>query len=61
MVTIVRNGISLSASATLNGFPLPSYAVRSIGAGDFANSDAGRARRAARRNKAAQRAFLAGL
>lgn len=62
MVTFTnQRGITLSASATLNGFPLPARVLRSVGAGDFANSDAGRARRNDRRNKAAQRAFFAGL
>lgn len=56
MVTIVRNGVTLSAHAVLNG--ARNTAPRKV---EFASRDEGRARREARRNKRLQRSFFAGL
>lgn len=58
MVTIVsRTGVSLSASATINGFP-PATVSRKFklaGMGDYANREEGRARRQERRQRNAER------
>lgn len=47
MVTIVRNGISLSAHAGMNGSPLKPFITP--GAGDYAARSEGRDRRRVRR------------
>lgn len=62
MVTITRNGISLSANARDNGFPPVGFQAvykPQRHDGDFAESDLGRARRQDRRNKRMQRDFFA--
>jgi hypothetical protein len=61
MVTFTnRNGVALSAHAVLNGAPMPAaIAFTTPGAGDFAERQDGRARRAERRARiAGKRAFL---
>ncbi len=63
MVTTVRNGVTLSAHAVLNGARNPVLAMvrQPRDSGDFADTATGRQRREARRNKAMQRSFFAGL
>lgn len=63
MVTIVRNGVSLSAHAVLNGArnPVPADVRAPRDSGDFAETSQGRQRRQDRRNKAMARSFFAGL
>ncbi len=63
MVTIVRNGVSLSAHAVANGArnPVPAMARQPRESGDYAETAAGRQRRQDRRNKRMQRSFFAGL
>jgi hypothetical protein len=56
MVTIVRNGISLSAHAVLNG--ARNAAPRHV---EFSDRPEGRERRQERRNKRLQRSFLSGM
>lgn len=56
MVTIVRNGITLSAHAVLNG--ARNIAPRHV---EFTDRPEGRERRTARRNKRLQRSFLSGM
>lgn len=52
MTTIKMNGISLSAGAVLNGWPMPVYsAPQFTGRGDFAERLGGRVRRMERRNR----------
>lgn len=59
MTTIQINGVSLSASAAINGFPLPRRVVLAPGLGDFADRAEGRSRRIERRNvRSAKRSFL---
>lgn len=62
MVTISRNGVTLSKNAVENGarMPVHSSTVRPRpDLGDFANREEGRARREARRSRKAERAFFA--
>jgi hypothetical protein len=58
MQTISRNGVTLSANASANGFPLRSVpAVYTVaGMGDFAERDAGRERRRIRRERQNEKA-----
>lgn len=59
MTTIQINGISLSAGAAINGYPLPKRVLLAPGTGDFADRAEGRARRAERHNvRNAKRSFL---
>lgn len=62
MVTIVsRTGVSLSASATINGFPPATLArpFKVAGMGDYAAREEGRQRRQERRQRlAAKSAYL---
>jgi hypothetical protein len=53
MVTITKNGVTLSASACLNGWPEPALTTISsfAGRGDFASRLGGRIRRMERRNR----------
>lgn len=62
MVTISRNGVTLSAHAGQNGFTLATVSAvykPQRHDGDFAESDLGRKRREERRNKRMQRDFFA--
>lgn len=59
MVTISRNGVTLSAHAVQNGARAPRYLpTPRPDLGDFANREEGRARREARRDKRAARAVF---
>lgn len=61
MTIIKRNGVSLSAGAAVNGFPLLQRVHLRPGMGDFADRAEGRARRLERRNvRGAKRSFLEG-
>lgn len=61
MTTIKLNGISLSAGAALNGWPVPVRTVTTPGAGDYAERAEGRDRRRVRRQvRAAKSAWLEG-
>jgi hypothetical protein len=54
MVTITRNGITLSAGAVANGWPMPVYTPPVFpGRGDFAQRLGGRIRRNERRARIA--------
>lgn len=58
MVTLTaRNGVTLSASASQNGFPPSSFArkFKVPGMGDFAAREDGRKRRAERRQRLASK------
>ncbi len=56
MTTIERNGVSLSAGAVMNGWPMPVYVrIMTPGRGDFAERLGGRIRRADRRNAIARK------
>ncbi|SEG64713.1 hypothetical protein [Bosea lathyri] len=58
MTIITIKGVSLSANATANGFPLPKR-TRLRDRIDFASSDEGHARRMERRDvRSAKRAFI---
>jgi hypothetical protein len=60
MVTTTYRNVTLSASAVLNGHPMPGMvAVRIPGSGDFAAGKGGRVRRNERRAAiSAKRSFL---
>lgn len=59
MQTITVHGVTLSAGAVLNGYPMPRRTVLAPGTGDFADRIEGRARRIERRNvRSAKRSFL---
>lgn len=59
MQTITLNGVTLSAGAVLNGYPMPRRTFLAPGLGDFADRLEGRTRRLERRNvRSAKRAFL---
>jgi hypothetical protein len=59
MQTITLKGVSLSAGAVLNGYPMPRRVMLAPGTGDFADRIEGRARRLERRNvRSAKRSFL---
>ena len=61
MTTIKLNGISLSAGAAVNGWPVPVRTVTTPGAGDYAVRKEGRDRRRVRRAvMAGKRAWLEG-
>jgi hypothetical protein len=54
MITVTRNGITLSASACANGWPMPVYTPSTFpGRGDFAERLGGRIRRIERRARIA--------
>lgn len=62
MVKITKNGVSLSASASVNGMPLVERPFLTVGAGDYAARSEGRERRKVRRAVcAAKRSFLSGM
>lgn len=63
MVTLkTANGVTLSANATLNGFPRVVVPFKVIGMGDYAERNDGRQRRRIRRERISdKRSFIASM